>query len=57
MANIVSSAGILFNGIMQNVGTVGTTLVSSPLLLTFAILPLAFLGVRMFSRLIRAGRG
>lgn len=57
MGNIISSAGILFSGIMTNVGTVGTTIVGTPILLTFAILPLSFLGVRMFKRLIHAGRG
>lgn len=57
MESIISGAGVLFNGIINNVAAVGSTIVGTPLLLTFAILPLAFLGVRMFKKLIHAGRG
>lgn len=52
MSNIISSAGVLFTGVISNVGTVASTIVETPLLLTFAILPLIYLGVKMFRKLM-----
>ena len=52
MANIISSAGLVFNGVIANVGTVASTIVNTPLLLVFCVLPLIGLGVGMFRRLM-----
>lgn len=57
MAEIISTVTQIFTAIMGWVGTLSTTIVETPILLVFAILPLAFLGVRMFKKLIHAGRG
>lgn len=57
MAEIIATVTQIFTAIMGWVGTLSTTIVETPILLVFAILPLAFLGVRMFKKLIHAGRG
>lgn len=52
MADIVSSISTIFTGAMGWAGTVGDQIVSTPLLLTFTVVPLVGLGVGLFKRLI-----
>lgn len=52
MSTLVSSAGIIFNGGVTMVSTVASTVVNTPILLLFAMLPLVGLGVGLFKRLI-----
>lgn len=57
MESIITAVTAIFTAIMGWVSTLADTIVDTPILLIFAVLPLAFLGVRMFKRLIHAGRG
>lgn len=52
MADIVTAITTLFNGAIGWAATVGTTVTSTPLLLTFVVVPLVGLGVGLFHRLI-----
>lgn len=52
MADIVAAVTSLFTGAMTWAGTVGSTVASTPLLLTFVVVPLVGLGVGLFHRLI-----
>lgn len=52
MATVLSNAGIIFTGVIEQVGTVASTITSTPLLLVFAMIPLVGLGVGLFKRLL-----
>ena len=52
MDAIISAVGDLFTAAIGWVGTVGSTVVSTPILLIFTTLPLVGLGVGLFKRLI-----
>ena len=52
MADIITSITTLFTGAMGWAGDVGDTIVETPLLLTFTVVPLVGLGVGLFKRLI-----
>ena len=52
MADIISNVSSIFTAVIGWVGTVGTTITSTPILLIFAVLPLVGLGVGLFRRLI-----
>lgn len=52
MADIVSNVTTLFEGAMGMASTVGSTVTSTPLLMTFVLVPLVGLGVGLFKRLI-----
>ena len=49
---ILTSVGSIFSSALSMAGTVGSTIVGSPLLLVFCVLPLVGLGVGLFRRLI-----
>ena len=51
METIITSVGDLFTAAIGWVGTVGTTVVSNPILLMFNTLPIVGLGVGIFNRL------
>lgn len=52
LEGIVSNITTLFSGGMSMAGTVGTTVTSNALLLTFVLVPIVGLGVGLFKRLI-----
>lgn len=52
MAGITSAITELFTSAMTMAGEVGSTVVETPILLAFAIVPLVGLGVGLFKRLI-----
>lgn len=52
MEAILTNVGSVFSTAIGWVGTVGNTIVSQPILLVFASLPLVGLGVGLFKRLI-----
>lgn len=52
IGTITDEISALFSSAMDMAGTVGTTVVGSPLLLTFTVVPLVGLGVGLFKRLI-----
>lgn len=52
MANFISAVGEWFTAAVGWVGTVGTTIMGSPIMLAFVSVPLVGLGVGLFRRLI-----
>lgn len=52
MDAILTSVGQIFTSAIGWVGTVGTTITSTPILMLFAGLPLCGLGIGFFKRLI-----
>lgn len=52
IANILAPVGDIFTAAIGWVGDVAETIVSTPLLLCFAVIPLVGLGVGLFKRLI-----
>lgn len=52
LAEIVTSVGTVFTAAVGWVGDVAGTIVDTPILLMFCILPLVGLGVGLFKRLI-----
>lgn len=52
MEAIMTAVTTLFTGAMEMAGDVGSTVAGTPLLLTFAIIPIVGLGVGLFKRLI-----
>ena len=52
IANILTPVGNIFTAAIGWVGDVAQTIVSEPLLLCFAVIPLVGLGVGLFKRLI-----
>lgn len=52
MEAILTSVGEVFTAAIGWAGTVGTTVVSTPILLIFCSLPLVGLGVGLFKRLL-----
>ena len=52
MADILTGVGSVFTQAIAWVGTIGTTITSTPILMLFCSLPLVGLGVGLFRRLI-----
>lgn len=52
VASILSSIGTVFETAISWAGTVGNTIVDTPLLMVFVSIPLVGLGVGLFRRLI-----
>lgn len=52
IATLVSNVGDIFTGAMSWAGEVGETVVGTPLLLLFVVIPLVGLGVGLFKRLL-----
>lgn len=52
MEAILTDIGAVFTQAISWAGTVGTTIVSTPLLMVFVSIPLVGLGVGLFRRLI-----
>lgn len=52
VATILESIGSVFSTAIGWAGTVGTTIVNTPLLMVFVAIPLVGLGVGLFRRLI-----
>ncbi|MBQ8669460.1 hypothetical protein IJ472_06745 [bacterium] len=52
MEAILTSVGQVFTSAIEWVGTVASTVTSTPILLVFAIIPLVGLGVGLFRRLL-----
>lgn len=52
MAAIIENIGEVFTGAIGWVGTVASTITSTPILLLFCVVPLVGLGVGLFKRLI-----
>ena len=52
MDGILGSITTIFTAAIGWVGTVATTITSTPLLLTFCVIPLVGLGVGLFRRLL-----
>lgn len=52
VSTIVGQVGTVFEAAIGWAGTVGTEIVETPLLLTFAVIPLVGLGIGIFKRLI-----
>lgn len=52
MAAIITSVTDVFTAAIGWVGTVGETIVDTPIMLLFAVVPLIGLGVGLFRRLI-----
>lgn len=55
VATLLSSVGTVFTQVISWAGTVGTTIVSDPVLLLYCIaVPLCGIGVGMFGRLLHS---
>ena len=52
VASLVQNIGEVFTAAIGWVGTVGSTIVSTPILLLFCAIPLVGLGVGLFRRLL-----
>lgn len=52
MDAIISNVTTVFTAAIGWAGTVGETIVGTPLLMTFAVIPLVGLGIGIFKRLI-----
>ena len=52
IATLVGNVGDIFTGAMSWAASVGSTIVSTPLLLMFVVIPLVGLGVGLFKRLL-----
>lgn len=52
MQTIVENASVLFEGAMTNLQSVATTVTGSPILMVGIILPLAFVAIGVFRRLL-----
>lgn len=52
ISTLIGNVGEVFNGAIEWVTTVGETIVNTPILLMFCVLPLVGLGVGLFKRLI-----
>ena len=52
IASIISNVGEIFTGAMSWAGTVGETIVGTPILLMFVVIPVVGLGVGLFKRLL-----
>ena len=52
VATLLSSIGDVFTSAISWAGTVGSTIVKTPLLLLFCAIPLVGLGVGLFKRLL-----
>lgn len=52
MSAILTSVDTIFTSAISWVGTVASTIASTPILLLFVVLPLVGLGVGLFKRLI-----
>ena len=52
VATLLSSIGEVFTSAISWAGTVGSTIVKTPLLLLFCAIPLVGLGVSLFKRLL-----
>ena len=53
LASILTDITSVFTAAIGWAGTVGSTIVSTPLLLVFVVVPLVGLGVGLFRRLLR----
>ena len=54
MADIITSITAVFTAVIGWATTVGETIVGTPILLVFVVVPLVGLGVGLFKRLLRA---
>jgi len=52
ISTIISNVGDIFTGAMSWAAEVGSTIVETPLLLCFVVLPLVGLGIGIFKRLL-----
>lgn len=52
ITTLLSSIGSIFTQAMTWAGEVGSTIVSTPILLMFVVIPLVGLGVGLFKRLL-----
>lgn len=52
LTNLLSAVTEIFTAVVGYVSTVATTITSQPLLLIFIVVPLIFLGINMFRRLL-----
>lgn len=52
ISTIISSVGDIFTGAMTWASEVGSTIVETPILMMFVILPLVGLGIGIFKRLL-----
>lgn len=52
VAGIMETVGDIFETGMEMAGSVGTTVVGTPLLLAFCVIPLVGLGIGIFRRLL-----
>lgn len=53
MESLISSVSDIFTAAIGWAQTVGTTVVNTPILLMFVVLPLVGLGIGIFKRLLR----
>ena len=53
MEALISSVSTIFTAAIDWAATVGNTVVSTPILLMFVVLPLVGLGIGIFKRLLR----
>lgn len=53
VASFLTNVGTIFTSAIGWVSTVGTTVATEPILLTFCALPLAGIGIGFFKRLMR----
>lgn len=53
MEALIASVGDIFTAAIGWAGTVGQTVVNTPILLMFVVLPLVGLGVGLFKRLLK----
>lgn len=53
VATFLTNVGTIFTSAIGWVSTVGSTIASEPILLTFCALPLAGIGIGFFKRLMR----
>lgn len=52
MSSVLSPAGIVFSGVMEMIPTISSTIMSTPIMLLFVIIPVIGLAVGMFRRLL-----
>lgn len=52
MEGFITSAAAIFNTVVAQLPTIGTTIMNDPILLTFTAVPLVGLGVGLFRRLL-----
>lgn len=52
MTELLGFVTQIFSSVMSMLGSIGTTVTGTPLILLFVLIPVIFLGINMFRRLL-----